>query len=106
MELLLRGTSRAALAVALLALDGCAKETLSPNAGAPVAVAPASSNATVVNGVMMQGFYWDVPTSTPAGTWWQNLGSKATELSQTGITAMWLPPTYKGSGALDVGYGV
>ena len=55
---------------------------------------------------MMQGFYWNVPTSTPAGTWWQNLGSKATELSQAGITALWLPPAYKGSGALDVGYGV
>ncbi|MCI1187409.1 alpha-amylase [Hymenobacter sp. DH14] len=106
MKTLLRGTSRAALAVALLALGGCAKETLNPNAGAPVPVAATSSNATVVNGVMMQGFYWNTPTSTPAGTWWQNLGSKATELSQAGITAVWLPPAYKGSGALDVGYGV
>jgi alpha-amylase len=69
-------------------------------------VAPTITNATVANGVMMQGFYWDVPTSTPAGTWWQNLGSKATELSQAGITAVWLPPAYKGSGAQDVGYGV
>lgn len=101
----LRGAARASLAAALL-LTGCAKETLTPGAGAPTAVAPATSNATVVNGVMMQGFYWDVPTSTPAGTWWQNLGSKATELSQAGITAVWLPPAYKGSGALDVGYGV
>ncbi len=61
---------------------------------------------TITNGVMMQGFYWDVPTTTPAGDWWQNLGSKAVELSQAGITAMWLPPAYKGNGGLDVGYGV
>ena len=87
MKALLSGTSRAALASALLLLGGCAKETLNPTAGAPLAAAPVSHNATVVNGVMMQGFYWDVPTSTPAGTWWQNLGSKATELSQAGITA-------------------
>ena len=106
MKSLLRGTSRAALAAALLALGGCAKETLTPNAGAPVSAAPTSSNATVVNGVMMQGFYWDVPASTPAGSWWQNLGSKATELSQAGITAVWLPPAYKGSSSNDVGYGV
>ena len=106
MNALLRGTSRTALAVVLLALGGCAKENLNPNASAPAPVASTSSNASVVNGVMMQGFYWNVPTSTPAGTWWQNLGSKATELSQAGITAVWLPPAYKGSGAQDVGYGV
>ena len=106
MESLLRGTSRAALAVALLALGGCAKENLNPNADAPAPVATTSSNATVVNGVMMQGFYWDTPISTPAGTWWQNLGGKATELSQAGITAVWLPPAYKGGSQSDVGYGV
>ncbi len=97
--------SSAALAAALL-LSGCAKDGLQPGSSAPTPTPAAGSNATVVNGVMMQGFYWDVPTSTPAGTWWQNLGSKATELSQAGITAVWLPPAYKGSGALDVGYGV
>jgi alpha-amylase len=63
--------------------------------------------ATAVNGVMMQGFYWDVPVTTPGiGTWWQNLGAKALELKNAGITAMWIPPAYKGSGAGDVGYGV
>ena len=106
MKALLRGSGRATLAIALLTLGGCAKENLNPNAGVPAPVSTISANATVVNGVMMQGFYWDVPTSTPAGTWWQNLGSKATELSQAGITAVWLPPAYKGSGAQDVGYGV
>jgi alpha-amylase len=66
----------------------------------------AATTAPVINGVMMQGFYWNVPQTTTAGTWWQNLNSKATELSDAGITAIWLPPTYKGGGATDVGYGV
>ena len=105
MTQLLRGATRVSFAAALL-LAGCAKETLVPGPAAPVISTTATANATVANGVMMQGFYWDVPTSTPAGTWWQNLGSKATELGQAGITAVWLPPAYKGSGALDVGYGV
>ena len=105
MNLLLRGYARASLAAVLL-LGACSKETLPSGGDAPTPSAPATANATVANGVMMQGFYWNVPTSTPAGTWWQNLGSKATELSQAGITALWLPPAYKGSGALDVGYGV
>ena len=105
MNLLLRGYARASLAAVLL-LGACSKETLPSGGDAPTPLAPATANATVANGVMMQGFYWNVPTSTPAGTWWQNLGSKATELSQAGITALWLPPAYKGSGALDVGYGV
>ena len=105
MNLLLRGAVRASLASVLL-LGACSKETLTLGGDAPTPLAPTTTNATVANGVMMQGFYWNVPTITPAGTWWQNLGSKATELSQAGITALWLPPAYKGSGALDVGYGV
>ncbi|UYZ60518.1 alpha-amylase [Hymenobacter latericus] len=71
-----------------------------------VAAASSSNSAVAVNGVMMQGFYWDVPRTTPAGTWWQNLGSKAAELKAAGITAIWLPPAYKGGSATDVGYGV
>ena len=98
-------TGSAALAAALL-LSGCAKDSLQPGSSAPTPTPAASSNATAVNGVMMQGFYWNTPISTTAGSWWQNLGSKATELSQAGITAVWLPPAYKGGSAQDVGYGV
>ncbi|OWP63292.1 alpha-amylase [Hymenobacter amundsenii] len=87
-------------------LAGCSKETAAPAYPTPQATAASPQNATVANGVMMQGFYWDVPLSTPAGTWWQNLGAKATELKAAGITAMWIPPAYKGSGKNDVGYGV
>ncbi|RTQ52353.1 alpha-amylase [Hymenobacter gummosus] len=93
------------LLAAGVVLTSCSKETAV--APAPL-VAPAATqhNATVANGVMMQGFYWNTPVSTTAGTWWQNLGGKAQELSDAGITAIWLPPAYKGGSAQDVGYGV
>lgn len=90
------------LLAALATLSACSREELAP--ALPAVTATAS--ATLVNGVMMQGFYWDVPTSTPAGSWWQNLGSKAAELNAAGITAVWLPPAYKGGSGYDVGYGV
>lgn len=57
-----------------------------------------------LNGVMMQYFHWYIP---PDGTLWQELQRHAPELAQVGITALWLPPAYKGiDGAEDVGYGV
>ncbi|QKG52627.1 alpha-amylase [Hymenobacter sp. BRD67] len=100
----LRGATRASLATTLL-LAACAKESTTPTAPAPAALS--SSNATAANGVMMQGFYWNTPQTSSSGqTWWQVLGSQATELSAAGITALWLPPAYKGSGVNDVGYGV
>ena len=38
---------------------------------------------------------------------WQELAGKAQELAHSGITAIWLPPSYKGTGGKwDVGYGV
>jgi alpha-amylase len=76
------------------------------NPGIGAVPAPLAVAAPVTNGVMMQAFYWDVPRNTPAGSWWQNLGSKAQELSDAGITALWLPPAYKGGSQNDVGYGV
>ncbi|WP_082016899.1 alpha-amylase domain-containing protein [Hymenobacter sp. DG25B] len=87
-------------------VSSCTKDAAVP-AGAPaVLAAPGTQNAVATNGVMLQGFYWNTPTTTAAGTWWQNLGSKAQELSDAGITAVWLPPAYKGGSASDVGYGV
>ena len=95
------------LAAGSLLTTSCSKENLTPSTSAPAPTAAvASPNATVANGVMMQGFYWDVPVTTAAGTWWQNLGAKATELKAAGITALWLPPAYKGGSKFDVGYGV
>ena len=57
-----------------------------------------------VNGVMMQYFHWYIE---PDGTLWQQVANRAKDLAAAGITALWLPPAYKGSGGgYDVGYGV
>ena len=56
------------------------------------------------NGVMMQYFHW---YNEPDGTLWNELSEKAEDLAAAGITALWLPPAYKGTGGgYDVGYGV
>jgi alpha-amylase len=56
------------------------------------------------NGVMMQYFHWYCAQD---GTLWNEVGSRARELAEAGITGLWLPPAYKGSGGpYDVGYGV
>ena len=91
---------------AALLLSACTKDALAPDSPALQPLAGTGANATVANGVMMQGFYWDVPTSTNGQSWWQLLGSQATDLSSAGITAVWLPPAYKGGSGYDVGYGV
>jgi len=58
----------------------------------------------MLNGTMMQYFHW---YSNGDGTFWKDLESRAQSLSEQGITALWLPPAYKGqSGTYDVGYGV
>jgi len=55
-------------------------------------------------GVLMQGFYWDVPSG---GTWYNVLASKAKELKAAGFTAIWFPPPTKGmSGGYSMGYDV
>jgi alpha-amylase len=56
------------------------------------------------NGVMMQYFHW---YNAPDGTLWNELATNADELAQAGITSVWLPPAYKGTGGgYDVGYGI
>ncbi|REC47922.1 alpha-amylase [Chryseobacterium pennipullorum] len=53
-------------------------------------------------GVMMQGFYWDVPDG---GNWWNTVKSKLTAWSGAGIGAVWLPPASKAqNGAYSMGY--
>lgn len=57
-----------------------------------------------LNGVMMQFFHWYIP---PDGSLWNEVQDRAPELAQKGVTALWLPPAYKGnSGGYDVGYSV
>jgi alpha-amylase len=56
------------------------------------------------NGVMMQYFHWYCPED---GSLWNQVAEKACTLAQAGITSLWLPPAYKGTGGgMDVGYGV
>ena len=57
-----------------------------------------------VNGVMMQYFHWYIE---PDGSLWSEIANRAKDLADIGITTLWLPPAYKGSGGgYDVGYGV
>lgn len=56
------------------------------------------------NGVMMQYFEWYLPSKPHC---WEVLKKDAVHLSSIGITAIWIPPVYKGAaGSNDVGYGV
>ncbi|MCY7283554.1 MAG: alpha-amylase, partial [Cyanobacteria bacterium CAN_BIN43] len=56
------------------------------------------------NGVMMQYFHWYSPAD---GTLWNQLAASAKDLAKAGVTSLWLPPAYKGTGGgMDVGYGV
>ncbi len=58
---------------------------------------------TELNGVMMQFFHW---YTSPDGNLWNELKEKAPALAEVGITSLWLPPAYKGTGGSnDVGYG-
>ena len=59
-------------------------------------------NAT--NGVMMQFFHW---YTKPDGKLWSELKENSAKLAEIGITAVWIPPPYKGNqGGSDVGYAV
>ena len=40
------------------------------------------------------------------GLWWKRCAAKAQNLSDLGITIVWLPPAYKATSRDDVGYGV
>ena len=62
------------------------------------------SDSSDPNGVMMQYFHWYSPDD---GSLWNQVAEKASKLAQSGITSLWLPPAYKGTGGgMDVGYGV
>lgn len=60
-------------------------------------------------GVMMQGFYENVPSpaagSPNAPWWWDSLARQAGTLRGSGFTAVWIPPCLKGaSGGYSSGY--
>jgi len=56
-----------------------------------------------VNGVMMQYFEWYIK---PDSNHWKRLKEDAGHLKELGITSVWIPPCYKGTGIDDPGYGV
>lgn len=57
-----------------------------------------------VNAVMFQYFHW---YARDDGGLWNELRDRAGELKERGITAVWIPPCYKGAdGPKDVGYAV
>ena len=56
------------------------------------------------NGVMFQYFEWYLPADAAL---WKTVSANAQELSDKGVTSVWLPPAYKGqAGINDTGYGV
>ena len=58
----------------------------------------------IENGVAFQFFHWFTPAD---GQLWSELEGRAAELAAKGVTALWIPPCYKGAGgAHDNGYGV
>lgn len=57
-----------------------------------------------INGVMMQYFEWYLNCNKNL---WNTVKKRGEELSKFGVTAIWLPPAYKGiGGENEVGYGV
>jgi alpha-amylase len=56
------------------------------------------------NNTMMQYFHWYLSDD---GSLWRQVNTEAENLARAGITALWLPPAYKGAaGIKDVGYGL
>ena len=57
-----------------------------------------------INGTIMQYFEWYLPRNCAL---WNKVSDEAKHLNDIGITAVWLPPAYKGAdGNNDVGYAV
>lgn len=56
-----------------------------------------------INGIIMQYFEWYMNCNQNL---WNEISENAEKLADIGITALWLPPAYKGIGGKDeVGYG-
>ena len=61
-------------------------------------------NMKINNGTIMQYFEWYLPKEVDL---WNKVNKEAAHLTDIGITAVWLPPAYKGNeGINDVGYSV
>lgn len=63
---------------------------------------PLIYKTNIMNGTMIQFFHW---YTEPNGYLWKEIKEKASYLAELGITAVWLPPAYKGaSGGYSTGY--
>ena len=69
---------------------------------ATLSASPARAQDGKVNGTIFQYFEWNLPND---GNHWTRLSSDAAHLQSVGITAVWIPPAYKGTSQGDVGYG-
>lgn len=73
--------------IVLLSLTACGSDTVKHE---------------IPNETLMQGFDWEVTT---APSLWTTYSAMAKELSNSGVTALWIPPSYKcSSGINSVGY--
>ena len=68
-------------------------------------------SAPAPSGVMLQGFYWNVPCpglDHSSTWWWDRLAMQAHEIHDAGFSAVWLPPALKswgyGRGLPSCGY--
>nr|WP_044641733.1 alpha-amylase [Risungbinella massiliensis] len=67
-----------------------------------VPLGAANISASYTNGTLMQYFEWYLPND---GGHWDRLQNDAAHLKEIGISAVWIPPPYKGTFQTDVGYG-
>lgn len=97
--------TRNLLIAGIFLLFACQEQVSEPILIDDVASAPAGSNQPlkgIGGGVLMQAFYWDVPSG---GTWWDTVQVKVSDWSNAGIDAIWLPPASKAqNGPYSMGY--
>ena len=78
-------------------------------ARAGVAIAGLLAIGTANANVLMQAFYWDVPSpgagNSTAPWWWDHLGAQANTIRAYGFSGLWIPPVLKGAaGGYSDGY--
>lgn len=97
--------TRNLLIAGIFLLFACQEQENEPIQIDDVVSAPAGSNQPlkgIGSGVMMQAFYWDVPSG---GNWWDSVQVKVSDWSNAGIDAIWLPPASKAqNGPFSMGY--
>lgn len=57
----------------------------------------------MTNPLLMQAFEWYLPADA---NHWNRLQEQISDFKELGVSELWLPPAFKGTGAADVGYGV